>query len=109
MKISESNIKCNLPGCDNRATQYHHCYPQKKKHIEVYGALLIHAEFNKIPACHDCHVGHSKIPKEWIWNEFDFRLNALKAGFHVHNIDGTTSFQMSRRHKEQLEKERGLI
>lgn len=57
----------------NIATQKHHCFPQTKINRKIYGKLL-DEPFNLVDVCHDCHVSHRNILKEYMWNEKQFRI-----------------------------------
>ena len=66
----------------NRATERHHKFAQHKSRVKHYGKI-IDADFNIIMVCNDCHISHNKIPKEYIWNEPEFRGAAVRAGFRL--------------------------
>ena len=72
---------CEL--CNSRqANQSHHCFSQTKQSKKHYGKL-IDADFNKVPACSHCNSSHANIPKDYKWDEKEFRWHAKHNGFEL--------------------------
>lgn len=67
-------IPCyNKPfGCNNTATDKHHCLSQTKSNIRKYGKKTIDDKRNIRFFCNACHASHAKIPSWLIWNEQKF-------------------------------------
>ena len=59
-------------GCNNEATDRHHCFPQTKHNVKKYGRKTIDSKQNIRYFCNNCHASHRKIPQYLIWNEIEF-------------------------------------
>lgn len=59
----------------NKASQFHHRFPQTKDNLKNYGKM-IHYEFNIVDSCDECNVSHKNIPPEFKWTEKQFRKEA---------------------------------
>lgn len=70
--------------CTKRpGVQRHHCFSQTKKAVAHYGRKLIDAPFNISYCCERCHSSHAKMPKRLLWDEWQFREAAEKAGYDL--------------------------
>ena len=67
-------IPCyNKPfGCNNSATDRHHCFSQTKHNVKKYGRKVIDSKQNIRYFCNNCHASHRKVPKWLIWDEITF-------------------------------------
>ena len=59
-------------GCNNEATDRHHCFPQTKYNVKKYGRKTIDSKQNIRYFCNGCHASHRNIPQYLIWNEIEF-------------------------------------
>jgi hypothetical protein len=74
-----------------QAEHRHHCFPQTKYNLKVYGRRLINADFNLVPGCSHCHSSHRNVPEEYRWSEEKFRQVALSKGFEL--PEGTKEYR----------------
>lgn len=77
--ITRKSRFCQICG-KHKATQHHHCFPQTKPNIKIYG-YLIDEEFNRRDTCGACNGSHANIPEEFHWDETRFRMEAWKLGY----------------------------
>jgi len=61
-----------LFGCNNSATDRHHCFSQTKHNVKKYGRKIIDSKQNIRYFCNNCHASHRKVPKWLIWDEITF-------------------------------------
>jgi len=72
IKLSEVCFFCEVPGCENRATDKHCRFPETRRNIKLYGRELIYADFNIMYTCNGCNGSHAHIPATDIWDEYTF-------------------------------------
>lgn len=75
---------------EKQGVHKHHCFPQTKVNIRIYGRRLIDADFNIRHMCAECHSSHAKVPKSLIWSEKKFRAEAGRAGFDLLDMGSKT-------------------
>jgi hypothetical protein len=87
--LKKVKLKCNNPLCEKRkecterATDWHHMFPQTQQHRRQYGSLLDEA-FNLLPLSNRCHL-QKPIPT---FNEVEFIEAGEKAGFRIRHLAG---------------------
>ena len=100
--LKKVKIKCNNPLCEKqkecteRATDWHHKFPQTQQNRRRYGSLLDEA-FNLCPLSNRCHL-NKPIPT---YTEIEFIEAGEKAGFKLSHLAGKTiKFKLLQREKE---------
>ena len=60
MMLTANNGYCAYPGCFNKATEFHHKFPNTTVNQRLY-PLFLQSPFNCMPICNDCHMVKPKI------------------------------------------------